>query len=63
MAELLYNVGGLTFKTDEGLIDYMLGANDIIQWKVKKISESYVVEKSIYRVEQGEQPGHHLIKL
>ena len=63
MAELLYNVVCFNLKTDEGFMEYILGANDIIQWKVKKISKHYVIEKSIYRIDQREQAGHHITEL
>ena len=63
VAELLYNVVCFNLKTDEGFMEYILGTNDIIQWKVKKISKHYVIEKSIYRIDQQEQVGHHIIKL
>jgi hypothetical protein len=35
VAELLFNVAGFNFKTDEGLMNYCFGDNDMIQWKVK----------------------------
>ena len=46
------NVVGFNFKNGEGLIDYTLGNNDIIQWNVKEIIKNYVIEQSIFRVDQ-----------
>ena len=32
VAELLFHVAGFNFKTDEGLMEYVFGNNDMTQW-------------------------------
>ena len=43
VAELLYQVAGFNFKTDEGLMEYVFGNNDMTQWQVKEFGENCVI--------------------